>query len=65
MDYWRDNEPDDLRQPPSRWLFEHYDEYRDWMQETQTYEQYFMEHAAEPVNPVVPKNWYKVDVTEL
>lgn len=65
MDIWRDDTEDDLTQSPSRWLFEHYDEYRDWLKETQSYEQYHKEHAAEPENPVCPRNWYQIDATEL
>lgn len=59
MDFWRDSEQDDLSQSPSRWLFEHFDEFRDWMTETQTYDQYLREHQAEPENPVVPRNWHR------
>jgi hypothetical protein len=60
VDIWFDDKPDDLSQPPSRWLFEHFEEYADWMTTTQTYDQYRREHAAQPVNPVMPKAWWGV-----
>jgi hypothetical protein len=60
MNPFRDEIPDELNQSPARWLWDHYDEYWDWMTETQTYEQYYREHAAVPENPVMPKNWYQV-----
>jgi hypothetical protein len=60
MDIWREDIPDDLTQSPSRWLFEHFEEYADWMGTTQTYEQYYREHITVPENPVCPRNWYAV-----
>jgi hypothetical protein len=59
MNPFREEIPDDLSQSPSKWLFEHYEEFSDWMTETQTYEQYLHEHEATPEHPVMPKNWHR------